>query len=152
MNPIIILLQGSAASFASMLIGFIWYSESLFARIWWRHTFPGVRFGDTSSFKSNQNIPLYTTLVSVIIQSAILTFTINTVLPLFSAHSPDCAGIKFPAILSLISAGIIACASFPHYIYSRKSFTLYLICSGHDAFQITAGIFAVYLLHSPGSR
>lgn len=132
------LLQGSVATVLVMMIGYTWFSEAFFMRPWWMHTFPRHKFGDTSI--TSNDTGFYLTLMSSAIQSAILTFLINTIRPLV----PDLTGIMFPVVFSLVLAGIILCTSVPHYVYGRKSFTLLLICCSYDVIQVTASSFVIF--------
>lgn len=149
---LVVLLQGILATAASMAVGFLWYSEVLFVRSWWRHTFPGIAFGDTRAFKNATNHPLYLTLFSTIIQNAILVCVVNFIYPLVSDASPEYSGLKFPLVLGLVVSGLSAATAFPHYVYSKKPFPLYLICVGHDATQATVAIFAIYFSYAVGKN
>ena len=140
------LLQCLLSSLASMMVGFLWHSELLFGRVWWRNTFPTIAFGDTRGFKEAGNLPLYMTMVATIIQNAILTYSVNTIHQLLP--SSTCEGAVFPFTISLVVSVVIGCASFPHFVYSRKPFVLYLISAGHNLFQVTAAVFVIYYLIS----
>ena len=143
------LIQCACAVFVNLFIGFTWYSEVAFGRVWWAYTFPGIAFGDMKSIKKSGTLnimPLHLTFVTVIIQSMILTFSINTLLPMFAEHSSVCTGLRFPVIFGAIVAGVLACASIPHYVFAMKPLGLLLICIGHDTAQLFASVFAIYML------
>ena len=144
------LLQTFGAFVVSMMIGFAWYSEAFFGPLWWKHNFPGILFGNCEAIKNRTDAltlpPFSTTVLTCACQCAILAFTINTILPMFAAHSPASAGLGFPLTFSAIVAATCACTSFPHYAYPRKPFVLYLIGTGHDTIQIFVSVFVIYFL------
>ena len=120
----VVIIQGTIATIASMTVGYLWHSELMFARTWWRHNFPGKAFEKATNHP--QHLPLFAT----IIKNAILIFVVNSIYPLVADKSPECAGLMFPLTLGLIVSGVSACLAFPHHVYSRKPFTLYLISTG----------------------
>uniref|UniRef100_A0A1X7THJ2 Uncharacterized protein n=1 Tax=Amphimedon queenslandica TaxID=400682 RepID=A0A1X7THJ2_AMPQE len=148
MEGLTFLLQTFVSTLASMMVGFLWHSELLFGRSWWRNTFPGIRFGDTKLFKEAGNFPLYMTMIVTIIQNIVLTYVINTLYPLLVQTTGD--GVFFPAACSVVISIILSCVIFPHFVYSRKPFVLYLIAAGHNVFQTTAAIFVIYYLIATG--
>ena len=142
-------IQTLGATAVSMMVGYTWYSETLFGRLWWTHQFPGIAYGDMVSIKKSKALtlpPFASTIVTTICQNAILAFTIGVILPLFAAHSPGCTGLRFPLTFGAIVSGMCACVSFPHYAYARKPVVLYLIGTGHNTLQIYCAIFVIYTL------
>lgn len=147
-------LQGFAvqvlgATIVSNVIGYMWYSKSLFGELWWSHTFPGVVFGNCAAIKPKTNsvvLPPYaSTFVSIICASVILTTAFNAIMPISSA------GLQFPFFFAAAAAGVNACVSLPHYAYPRKPLVLYMIGTGHNTLQIFASVFLIYLFSNHGN-
>ena len=136
------LLQVLAGTFASMAVGFVWFSPGVFGRLWWKYQFPGKKFGETMSGMS----PIYTTFVAMMVQNSLLVVVINSVME-YSRHvSHPFPSLIFPAALGGIVSAFVACASYPHYAYSMKPFALYCICAGFDTVQLYSCVFLIYLL------
>ena len=144
------MLQTFGATATCMAVGFTWYSEAFFGKIWRSHVFPGVAYGNCAGIKNKTNAlvlpPFSTTIMGTICQNAILTFTINTLLPVFLASDPKCVGLCFPLTFAAIAAGVCACVSYPHYAYPRRPFITFLIGTGHDTVQLFAAVFLIYFL------
>jgi hypothetical protein len=143
MVNVVNLLQVVAGAAVCNVSGFLWYSELFFGRIWWRHTFPGLAFGDSRQFKSAGNTPYYITFIACVIQSSLLTYAINTIIP----HVPiGYSGIRFPLLMGLFLAAVISLTRVPHFVYSMKSLPLLLISCGYDVVQVMGSVFAIYYL------
>ena len=82
------------------------------------------------------------TVALLLVQNTVLTVAINTLL----LHIPPFCNFGYPLLLSLTLSLLCATVSAPHYLYVGKPLVLYCICCGHDAFQVSAAVFAIYLL------
>lgn len=89
---------------------------------------------------------------SYVIQSVVIVFIINSLLS-SSESMTSCHLLSFvplsaqlPLFCSLLISILMACTTYPHYIYSGKSTVLFLICVGYDAVQVTTGTLAIYSL------
>ena len=84
---------------------------------------------------------------SYAIQSTVIAFVINTLLstPTF-CPAVSLLSLPLPFLCSLLISILVACATYPHYIYSDKSTTLFLINVGYDVVQVTSGTLAIYSL------
>ncbi len=123
-----------------MAVGGLWYSPRLFGRLWWHYQFPGRKFGEGGAATSCL-FPIVVTAVVLAVQNTILGLLINALL----GRVGPCAFYS-PPLCAAALAVIMACASLPHYLFAGKPLPLYLICSGHDAAQITVAVFNIYIL------
>ena len=98
-------------------------------------------------FSHYSNCPLYCTSIALVIQSAVLTFLTNALLlamdPLVLDSLP---ALGFPILGAAAITTVVSCASLPHHLFAGRPLPLFLICSGHDAAQITAAVFVIYAL------
>lgn len=136
----LLLLQGFVATVISIIIGFIWYSESAFGRSWWKLTFPGVPFGDKCAFKDTSSLP-WLSLAAMITYSAFLTVALNVLYPFVKSN-----GTMIPLSFSLFVSGLMAAVNYNHCVFSNKPFALFLINSGFDVIQVAACCYAIYFL------
>lgn len=87
------------------------------------------------------------------VQSAVIAFVINSLLSSSESMSSTCPLLSYlplptqlPLLCSVLISILVACTSFPHYIYSGKSIMLFLINVGYDTVQVTTGTLAIYSL------
>ena len=76
---------------------------------------------------------------SYALQSVVIAFMVNN----HMLHPLPLEALPLPLLLALLISILVASTSFPHYIYSDKSTTLFLICTSHDVFQITMSTVAI---------
>ena len=145
----VFILQTVGASVMSMILGFVWFSEILFGKIWWNYMFPGVAFRNNEGInrgKANRFFtvdPYLTSLLCCLCQSALLSIAINTMLSWVGSVGSD---LSFPMLCSSVIAIISECATFPHYAHAKQPFMAYLICAGHSVSQIFLSVFLIYFL------
>ena len=83
---------------------------------------------------------------SYAIQSAVISFVISTLLSTLSCHPVSGHSLLLPLLCSLLISILVACTSYPHYIYSDRSTVLFLINVSYDVVQVTSGTLTVYSL------
>ena len=140
-------LEIFVGSFASMAMGYFWFSESGFGRPWWRYQFPNRPYADcvTSGMPKPACNPLLITFIAMLIQSSLLLLLINSSRGLFPPWVPALAE---PFLCIAFLSVIAACCSMPHYAYTLKPIPLYCICTGFDAAQLTLSYLGIYVTHS----
>lgn len=117
------ILAAVAAGIAGWLVGAVWYSPVLFAKVWQRET----GLSDEQLAKAHMPLIFGTSLVLSVIAALVFAMFL---------------GPK-PALALGLGAGIAAglgwvATSFGiNYLFSRRSFTLFLIDGGYHALQFT---------------
>ena len=135
-------VQIFSGTFASMTMGYLWFSESGLGRPWWRYQFPNRQFGDVKGMKSYCD-PIVTHFLAMTVQSSLLLALTRISRELFH---PEVPAFLVPIICIAFLAIIVACNNIPHYAYSMKPLPLFCICSGFDGVQITICYITIYLL------
>lgn len=105
------------ATVSSMVIGFLWYSPSLFGRQW--EKLSGTKMG--GSQKGTSQLYLLTTLAAFV-----LAWAVANLIKMMGVTTLG-GGVQAGAILWL---GFVASTSLPHYLFSGKPANLYFIDSG----------------------
>lgn len=108
------------ATIASFLIGFIWYSPSVFGTKWMQ--FEGLRPEDAKN------------KWFIMMASFVARFILATVLALLIGGAGLMAGFQLGL---LISIGIVASNSLMHYLFAQKCGKHWLIEAGYDIVTIT---------------
>lgn len=139
--------QIAVGSFASMGMGFFWFSESGFGRPWWRYQFPNRPYGDCVMKGMPKPVchPLLATLVAMLLQSSLLMLLVYTVRDVFPPWIPTMAQ---PFLCIAFLSVIVACCSLPHHVYAMKDINLYLICTGFDTAQLVVSYLAIYIMNN----
>lgn len=116
---------------ASMLIGFIWYSNILFADAWMKE----------NRFKNDDLNPNPILFVSSFILAIISAASINTIINLSGYNSL----IMGAFIGFAIGIGIVATTFGTSYLFEKKSIKLFLINAGYQVVYFTISGFIVSL-------
>lgn len=126
------LVQIAAGVIVSFIVGMLWYSPMLFGKLWWQLEFPGKRFGDMDQRYS----PYPFTVVSVTIQSALITFMVNTF------HLEITKAVLFVTVFLLFHFA----ASIPHYVFPGSPLLLMILNTAYDVSQSLAASVVIVLL------
>jgi hypothetical protein len=108
---------------ASMALGFLWYSNTLFAKPWMTE----------NKFKQEDLEPKPALYVFTLILALISAITLNIVINLTGMNAP-LGGALSGFILGL---GISATTFGTSYLFERKSLKLYLINAGYQVVYLT---------------
>ena len=127
------LVQIVAGFIVSFIVGMTWYSPVLFGRLWWQLQFPGTQFGENLDGRYS---PYPFTMISVIIQSSLITFIVNTF------HLEITKAALFMSVFLLFHFAV----SVPHYVFPRSPLLLLVLNTAYDVFQSLAATIAIVLL------
>ena len=127
------LIQIAAGFIVSFIVGMTWYSPVLFGRLWWQLQFPGKYFGENLDGRYS---PYPFTMISVVIQSSLITFMVNT----FHLE------ITMAALLIFVFLLFHFAVSVPHYVFPRSPLLLLVLNTAYDVFQSLAATIAIVLL------
>ena len=81
---------------------------------------------------------------SYVAQSIILSCTINGLLSSTKLHPLLSESLPLPLLCASLISILVACNSYPHYLYAGKPTMLFLICVGYDALQVTMATLVIY--------
>ena len=117
-----------AAAFASMVLGFLWYSKFLFGKEW--SELMGVKDGEmTMSKKGMTTTYLVGTLVAII-----TSFVLKQFIDLFYIVNPfDAIQLSF-----WIWFGFVATTMITNVLYAKQSWKLFVINSGYQLASLIA--------------
>lgn len=127
------LVQIAAGFIVSFVVGMTWYSPLLFGKLWWQLEFPGKKFGDNLNRKYS---PFLFTIISVLIQSTLITFVVNTF------HLEIVKASLFVSIFLLFHFA----ASVPHYVFPNFPLLLMVLNIAYDVCQSLAATAVIVLL------
>ena len=127
------LIQIVAGFVASFIVGMAWYSPVLFGRLWWQLQFPGKQFGENLDGRYS---PYPFTVISVIIQSTLISFLVNTF------HLEITNASLLVSIFLLFHFAV----SVPHYVFPRSPLLLLVLNTAYDVFQSLAATIVIVLL------
>lgn len=130
MHYMIQIVAGVVVSFA---VGMLWYSPMLFGKLWWQLQFPGKPFGENLGRKYS---PYPFTVISVTIQSALMTFLVNT----FKLELAKAA--VFVSVFLLFHFA----TSVPHYAFPGSPLLLLVLNTTYDVSQSLAASAIIVLL------
>jgi len=126
------IVQIVAGFFASFFVGMLWYSPTLFGKLWWRLQFPGKPFGD---LKTNYS-PYPFTMISVATHSCLMTYLVNTFRPEIMA------AMLFVSVFLLFHTAV----SVPHYVFPGHPILLLVLNTAYDVCQSLAATAVIVLL------
>ena len=126
------LVQIAAGVIVSFIVGMIWYSPMLFGKLWWQLEFPGKQFGDMDRRYS----PYPFTLISVTMQSALITFMVNTF------HLEVTKAVLFVSVFLLFHFAV----SVPHYVFPGSPLLLMILNTAYDFSQSLAACVVIVML------
>jgi len=126
------LVQIVAGFIVSFIVGMVWYSPMLFGKLWWQLQFPGKPFGVLHTRYS----PYPFTMISVIAQSSLITFMVNT----FNLEITKAA--LFMSVFLLFHLAV----SVPHYVFPGFPLLLLILNTAYDISQSLAATVAIVLL------
>lgn len=103
---------------SSMAIGFVWYSNALFAKTWQKEV--GLKDSD---IKGGPGMGYLLTTVASLVMGTVMSIVAN-----YAAVNSLVTGLKLGL---LVWVGFTATAMAANYIFAKKSLKLFLIDSGY---------------------
>ena len=125
-------VQAVAGFFASFFVGMLWYSPTLFGRLWWKLQFPGKPFGDLKIGYS----PYPFTMIGVAIHSCLVTYFVNTF------------KLEMMGAMLLVSMFLLfhTAVSVPHYVFPGFPLLLLVLNTAYDVCHSLAATAVIVLL------
>jgi fructose-specific phosphotransferase system IIC component len=128
----------AVAAIAAMVVGFLWYSQALFGKMWMKE----MKFSKESMDRAKEK-GMTGTFVATFIALLVVGFVLTHVIQAF-----DVAGVRGGVEAGFwVWLGFVATTGFIHSLYGQKSKRLFLIDTFHNlaVFLVIGGILGAWL-------